>query len=103
MEFLAAFWDMWGVRQKKNEHISQNYFIQELNSKWWTPSGKPVHLGVSGGDRKKTRIETEVITDLTILFLDKLTSGLDTRPPNAGFFFTPGEDVKAGKDCCLLL
>lgn len=39
--------------------------------------------GVSGGERKRTNIGMELITDPTILFLDEPTTGLDASTANA--------------------
>lgn len=39
--------------------------------------------GVSGGERKRTNIGMEIITDPAILFLDEPTTGLDASTANA--------------------
>ena len=50
--------------------------------------------GISGGERKRTAIAVELITDPQVLFLDEPTSGLDS--------FTSERIVKILKDQALL-
>lgn len=43
-----------------------------------TVIGSPLHKGVSGGERKRTAIGMEMVTNPAMLFLDEPTTGLDT-------------------------
>ena len=43
-----------------------------------TPIGSVLHKTISGGERKRTAIGVELITDPSIIFLDEPTSGLDS-------------------------
>ncbi|XP_069486258.1 broad substrate specificity ATP-binding cassette transporter ABCG2-like [Ambystoma mexicanum] len=69
--------------REKDERINQ--IIKELgltkveNSK----VGTAFLRGVSGGERKRTSIGMELITDPSILFLDEPTTGLDASTSNA--------------------
>jgi ABC-type multidrug transport system ATPase subunit len=40
--------------------------------------GGPLFKGVSGGERKRTSIAVELITDPSLIFLDEPTTGLDS-------------------------
>jgi len=49
-----------------------------LNKCQNTKIGGPLIKGVSGGERKRTSIGVELITDPTLIFLDEPTTGLDS-------------------------
>ncbi|XP_005608694.1 broad substrate specificity ATP-binding cassette transporter ABCG2 isoform X2 [Equus asinus] len=68
---------------EKNERI--NRIIQELGLEKVADSkiGTQFIRGVSGGERKRTSIGMELITDPSILFLDEPTTGLDSSTANA--------------------
>ncbi|OBS66129.1 hypothetical protein A6R68_05332 [Neotoma lepida] len=68
---------------EKNERI--NMVIKELGLNKVADSkvGTQFTRGVSGGERKRTSIGMELITDPSILFLDEPTTGLDSSTANA--------------------
>ncbi|KAL9852905.1 broad substrate specificity ATP-binding cassette transporter ABCG2 isoform 1-T1 [Geothlypis trichas] len=69
--------------QEKNERVNQ--IIKELGLSKVADSkvGTQFSRGVSGGERKRTSIGMELITDPAILFLDEPTTGLDSSTANA--------------------
>ncbi|NWX47037.1 ABCG2 protein, partial [Steatornis caripensis] len=69
--------------QEKNERV--NRIIKELDLSKVADSkvGTQFTRGVSGGERKRTNIGMELITDPAILFLDEPTTGLDASTANA--------------------
>ncbi|PKU39105.1 atp-binding cassette sub-family g member 2 [Limosa lapponica baueri] len=69
--------------QEKNERV--NEIINELGLSKVADSkvGTQFTRGVSGGERKRTNIGMELITDPAILFLDEPTTGLDASTANA--------------------
>ncbi|XP_010217003.1 PREDICTED: ATP-binding cassette sub-family G member 2 [Tinamus guttatus] len=69
--------------QEKNERV--NRIIKELGLSKVADSkvGTQFTRGVSGGERKRTNIGMELITDPPILFLDEPTTGLDASTANA--------------------
>ncbi|NWH58932.1 ABCG2 protein, partial [Geococcyx californianus] len=69
--------------QEKNERVNQ--IIKELGLTKVADSkvGTQFTRGVSGGERKRTNIGMELITDPAILFLDEPTTGLDASTANA--------------------
>lgn len=68
---------------EKNERI--NTIIKELGLEKVADSkvGTQFIRGISGGERKRTSIGMELITDPSILFLDEPTTGLDSSTANA--------------------
>ncbi|KAL1768268.1 hypothetical protein HispidOSU_029025 [Sigmodon hispidus] len=71
------------TNHEKNERI--NMVIKELGLDRVADSkvGTQFIRGVSGGERKRTSIGMELITDPSILFLDEPTTGLDSSTANA--------------------
>ncbi|XP_053522351.1 broad substrate specificity ATP-binding cassette transporter ABCG2-like [Artibeus jamaicensis] len=71
------------TNHEKNERI--NVVIQELGLAKVADSkvGTQFTRGVSGGERKRTSIGMELITNPSILFLDEPTTGLDSSTANA--------------------
>uniref|UniRef100_A0A250YKR4 ATP-binding cassette sub-family G member 2 n=2 Tax=Castor canadensis TaxID=51338 RepID=A0A250YKR4_CASCN len=71
------------TNDEKNERI--NLVIKELGLDAVADSkvGTQFTRGVSGGERKRTSIGMELITDPSILFLDEPTTGLDSSTANA--------------------
>ncbi|NXA41269.1 ABCG2 protein, partial [Eudromia elegans] len=69
--------------QERNERV--NRIIKELGLSKVADSkvGTQFIRGVSGGERKRTNIGMELITDPAILFLDEPTTGLDASTANA--------------------
>ncbi|NXU96064.1 ABCG2 protein, partial [Cettia cetti] len=69
--------------QEKNERVNQ--IIKELGLSKVADSkvGTQFTRGVSGGERKRTNIGMELITNPAILFLDEPTTGLDASTANA--------------------
>lgn len=64
--------------QEKIKKVSDIIKILGLEKAQNTKIGTPEKKGISGGERKRTAIAMEMITDPQILFLDEPTSGLDT-------------------------
>ncbi|XP_074849743.1 broad substrate specificity ATP-binding cassette transporter ABCG2-like [Carettochelys insculpta] len=69
--------------QEKKERVNQ--IIRELGLDKVADSkvGTQFIRGVSGGERKRTNIGMELITDPAVLFLDEPTTGLDASTANA--------------------
>ncbi|XP_072858078.1 broad substrate specificity ATP-binding cassette transporter ABCG2 [Pogona vitticeps] len=83
-QFSAALRLPSTVKQKeKDERINQ--IINELGLTKVADSkvGTQFIRGISGGERKRTNIGMELITDPGILFLDEPTTGLDSSTSNA--------------------
>ncbi|NXW02127.1 ABCG2 protein, partial [Fregetta grallaria] len=69
--------------QEKNERVNKIIMELGLNKVADSKVGTQFTRGVSGGERKRTNIGMELITDPTILFLDEPTTGLDASTANA--------------------
>ncbi|NXM67156.1 ABCG2 protein, partial [Serilophus lunatus] len=84
LTFSAALRLSKSVKEKeKKERVNQ--IIEELGLTKVADSkvGTQFIRGVSGGERKRTNIGMELITDPAILFLDEPTTGLDASTANA--------------------
>ncbi|NXH21385.1 ABCG2 protein, partial [Bucco capensis] len=84
LKFSAALRLPKAVKEKeKNERVNQ--IIKELGLSKVADAkvGTQFTRGVSGGERKRTNIGMELITDPAILFLDEPTTGLDASTANA--------------------
>ncbi|NXP40510.1 ABCG2 protein, partial [Leiothrix lutea] len=84
LNFSAALRLPKSVKEReKNERVNQ--IIKELGLSKVADSkvGTQFTRGVSGGERKRTNIGMELITDPAILFLDEPTTGLDASTANA--------------------
>lgn len=84
LQFSAALRLPRSIRQKeKDERIDQ--VLKELGLTKVADSkvGTEFIRGVSGGERKRTNIGMELITNPSVLFLDEPTTGLDASTANA--------------------
>ncbi|NXO21099.1 ABCG2 protein, partial [Cisticola juncidis] len=84
LQFSAALRLPKSVKEReKKERVNQ--IIKELGLSKVADSkvGTQFTRGVSGGERKRTNIGMELITDPAILFLDEPTTGLDASTANA--------------------
>ncbi|KAM8928326.1 LOW QUALITY PROTEIN: broad substrate specificity ATP-binding cassette transporter ABCG2-like [Lycaon pictus] len=83
LQFSAALRLPTTMTSRKNERI--NKVIQQLGLDKVADSkvGTQFIRGMSGGERKRTSIGMELITDPAILFLDEPTTGLDSSTANA--------------------
>ena len=65
-------------QEERNKRV--DYLIQDLRLEKCanTPIGSIIERGVSGGEKKRTAIGVEIITDPPLIFLDEPTSGLDS-------------------------
>lgn len=63
-----------------NKEDRVNILIRDLKLTKWseTTIGGELIRGVSGGERKRTSIGVELITDPSLIFLDEPTTGLDS-------------------------
>jgi len=64
----------------KEKLTKVDYLLEELGLKHAanTIIGDPEKKGISGGERKRTNIANEIITDPSLIFLDEPTSGMDS-------------------------
>ncbi|XP_061490660.1 broad substrate specificity ATP-binding cassette transporter ABCG2-like isoform X2 [Rhineura floridana] len=69
--------------REKEERVIQVINELGLNKVADTKVGTELIRGVSGGERKRTNIAMELITEPPVLFLDEPTTGLDASTANA--------------------
>lgn len=77
MEFAAKL-KLPGTMQEKMKRVDDILSELRLNKCANTKIGGPLVKGVSGGERKRTSIGVELITDPSLIFLDEPTTGLDS-------------------------
>lgn len=63
------------MQQKRVDEIIQDLKLKKCQN---TMIGGPLIKGVSGGERKRTSIGVELITNPSLIFLDEPTTGLDS-------------------------
>ncbi|NXG40106.1 ABCG2 protein, partial [Dromaius novaehollandiae] len=69
--------------EEKKERVTQIISELGLNKVADAKVGTELIRGVSGGERKRTNIGMELITEPPVLFLDEPTTGLDSSTANA--------------------
>ena len=60
---------------RRVEHLIDQLRLNKCRN---TKIGGPLVKGVSGGERKRTSIGVELITNPSLIFLDEPTTGLDS-------------------------
>jgi ABC-type multidrug transport system ATPase subunit len=65
--------------EKKNQKVEQVITDLGLSRCCDSPIGGELFKGISGGERKRTSIGVELITNPSIIFLDEPTTGLDSE------------------------
>lgn len=77
LEFAARL-KLPGTDEVKLARVQAVIDTLKLNKCQNTRIGGPLVKGVSGGERKRTSIGVELITDPNLIFLDEPTTGLDS-------------------------
>jgi len=77
LEFAAKL-KLKGTLEQKLTRVDEIVKELRLNKCQNTKIGGPLIKGVSGGERKRTSIGVELITDPNLIFLDEPTTGLDS-------------------------
>lgn len=77
LEFAAKL-KLKGTNEKKLQRVDETIKELRLQKCQNTKIGGPLIKGVSGGERKRTSIGVELITDPNLIFLDEPTTGLDS-------------------------
>jgi ABC-type multidrug transport system ATPase subunit len=77
LEFAAKL-KLKGTFDEKMQRVEDIISELRLNKCQNTKIGGPLVKGVSGGERKRTSIGVELITDPNLIFLDEPTTGLDS-------------------------
>ena len=76
LEFAAKL-KLVGTMEQKMARVDKVIADLKLTKCQNTKIGGPLVKGVSGGERKRTSIGVELITDPSLIFLDEPTTGLD--------------------------
>lgn len=75
---FAAKLKLKGSNEEKMKRVDEILEELRLTKAQNTKIGGPLVKGVSGGERKRTSIGVELITDPKLIFLDEPTTGLDS-------------------------
>lgn len=75
---FAARLKLEASEDEKQERVNHMIKTLKLSKAQNTRIGGPLVKGVSGGERKRTSIGVELITDPNLVFLDEPTTGLDS-------------------------
>lgn len=75
---FAARLKLRGTQKKKEQRVEELLEELGLSNVADTLIGSVKHKTISGGERKRTAIGVELITDPSLLLLDEPTSGLDS-------------------------
>jgi ATP-binding cassette subfamily G (WHITE) protein 2 len=77
LEFAAKL-KLSGTLESKLQRVKSIIEELRLTKCQNTKIGGPLIKGISGGERKRTSIGVELITDPNLIFLDEPTTGLDS-------------------------
>jgi ABC-type multidrug transport system ATPase subunit len=77
LEFAARL-KLTGTEEQKMNRVDHLLKSLKLLKCQHTRIGGPLVKGVSGGERKRTSVGVELITDPSLIFLDEPTTGLDS-------------------------
>jgi len=77
LEFAAKL-KLSGTMESKIKRVDQLIATMKLSKCQNTHIGGPLVKGISGGERKRTAVGVELITDPALIFLDEPTTGLDS-------------------------
>mmetsp|Transcript_2454 Transcript_2454/g.3750 ORF Transcript_2454/g.3750 Transcript_2454/m.3750 type:complete len:507 (-) Transcript_2454:27-1547(-) len=78
LEFSARL-KLPGSDEEKTQRVEHLIDDLKLNKCQHTKIGGPLIKGISGGERKRTSIGVELITNPSLIFLDEPTTGLDSH------------------------
>lgn len=76
---FAALLKLKGTLEEKTERVEEVIKDLRLTKCQNTKIGGALVKGISGGERKRTSIGVELITDPQLIFLDEPTTGLDSH------------------------
>lgn len=76
---FAAFLKLKGTMEEKAERVDEIIKDLRLHKCQNTKIGGSLFKGISGGERKRTNIGVELVTDPQLIFLDEPTTGLDSH------------------------